>query len=74
MTNEQFEAMAQILRLRDGTAKEAQRLFVVEGMEPPDIARALGMKYNLALVATYRVRHSLALFEAAGFVKRFEIN
>jgi hypothetical protein len=69
MTHSEFEALAQLLRLRDGTAKEAIRLHVMDGMTAPNIARALGMKYNLALVATYRIRDSLALLSAAGFTR-----
>ncbi len=43
MTNESFEALAALLRLRDGPQREGARLVLVEGQTQADAARALGI-------------------------------
>lgn len=61
MTDTQFKALAQLLRLRTGPVKEAVRLHLVQGLVVPDAARAAGADYQLALKAVYRVNSGLAL-------------
>jgi predicted DNA-binding protein (UPF0251 family) len=63
MTEAQFTALAQILRLRQGQAQEAVRLHMVAGLTVPDAARQAGVKYQLALKATKRAKdgHKLAI-------------
>ena len=42
MTNASFEALAQLLRLRQGPQREAARLVLVDGVRQADAARAAG--------------------------------
>lgn len=65
MTEAQFQALAQLLRLRAGPAREAVRLHMVTGLSVPDSARAAGFDYQLTLKAVKRVKTGLALAEAA---------
>ena len=57
----QFTALAQLMRLRQGTAQEAVRLHLVDGLTVPEAARKAGCQYQLALKAVYRVNAGLAL-------------
>ena len=68
MTDAQFTALAQLLRLRAGTAQEAVRLHLVQGLGVPDAARAAGANYQLALKAVYRVYAGLALINVVAGV------
>lgn len=43
MTGTQFDALATLLRLKDGGQKEAARLVLVEGMRQADAARQVGV-------------------------------
>ena len=63
MTAQQFTALAQLLRLRQGSTREAVRLHLVAGLTVPDAARQAGVKYQLALKATKRAKdgHKLAI-------------
>lgn len=61
MTDPQFQALAQLLRLRAGSVQEAVRLHLVQGLGVPDAARTAGADYQLALKAVYRVNAGLAL-------------
>jgi hypothetical protein len=63
MTDTQFTALAQLLRLRQGQAKEAVRLHLVQGLRVPDAARVAGVKYQLALKAVKRAKdgHKLSI-------------
>jgi len=63
MTEAQFQALAQLLRLRQGQAQEAVRLHMVQGLRVPDAARQAGLNYQLALKATKRAKdgHKLAI-------------
>ena len=63
MTDAQIAALAQLLRLRAGPAREAVRLHLVQGMSVPDAARAAGVDYQLALKAVYRVKAGLVLIK-----------
>ncbi len=63
MTESQFDALAQLLRLRQGPAQEAVRLHLVQGLSVPDAARKAGVNYQLALKAVKRAKagHKLAI-------------
>ena len=65
MTEAQFTALAQLLRLRTGPTREAVRLHLVQGLTVPDSARAAGVDYQLALKAVYRVKAGFKLAEQA---------
>jgi hypothetical protein len=65
MTHEQFQALAQLLRLRAGPAREAVALHLVQGLSVPAAARAAGVDYQLALKAVYRANAGLALARLA---------
>jgi len=65
VTDPQFLALAQLLRLRAGPAQEAVRLHLVQGLSVPDAARAAGANYQLALKAVYRVNAGLKLVKLA---------
>lgn len=43
MLIEQFEALAELLRLRQGVSQEAARLVLVEGVAPSEAARRTGV-------------------------------
>lgn len=43
MTAEQFEALAELLRLRGGPSQQAARLVLVDGLRPTDAARQTGI-------------------------------
>ena len=42
MTPDQFQALSQLLRLRQGPQREAARLVLVDGMRQADAARLAG--------------------------------
>ncbi len=65
MTETQFAALAQLLRLRTGPAREAASLHLVQGLSVPDAARAAGMDYRAATYAVKRAKEGLALAKAA---------
>lgn len=65
VTSEQFTALAQLLRLRVGPAREAVRLHLVQGLSVPESARAAGVDYQLALKAVYRVKAGAELARSA---------
>ena len=61
MTNDQFDALAQLVRLRTGAQQDAARLVLVGGMRQVDAARQLGIS-TAALGATMRAcRRGVAL-------------
>lgn len=61
MTDDQFDALAQLMRLRTGTQQDAARLVLVGGMRQVDAARQLGIS-TAALGATMRsCRRGVAL-------------
>ena len=61
MTDPQFTALAQLLRLRQGPAREAVRLVLVYHYETPDAAREVGMDYQAAHQAVKRARAGMQL-------------
>jgi hypothetical protein len=65
MTEAQFQALAQLLRLRTGPAQEAVRLHLVTGLSVPDSARTAGVDYQLALKAVKRAKDGHKLAAAA---------
>jgi DNA-directed RNA polymerase specialized sigma24 family protein len=65
MTEAQFTALAQILRLRQGPARQAVRLHLVQGLSVPDAARAAGVDYQLALKAVKRAKDGMKLVNTA---------
>lgn len=65
MTPAQFDALAQLLRLRQGPARQAAQLVMVDGQSVADAARAVGMQYQHAHEAVQRVRAGLELVKVA---------
>lgn len=65
MTCEQFNALAQLLRLRAGPAREAARLVLVDGHRPAEAARLAGCTPQAASNTLSRCRRGLALAQAA---------
>ncbi len=65
MTDAQFQALAQLLRLRTGPAREAASLHLVQGLTVPDAARAAGMDYRAATYAVKRAKEGFALAKVA---------
>lgn len=65
MTDTQFDALSQLLRLRPGPAQDAARLVVVQGMPTPDAARQVGMSYVAAHRAVKRVKDGFDLAKIA---------
>lgn len=61
MTDKQFDALAQLLRLRPGSAREAARLVLVDGMTQADAARKLDVSPNTVTNAVARARAGLVL-------------
>lgn len=61
LSPDQFAALAQLLRLRQGVATEAARLALVEGLSVPDAARKAGLHYPLAYKAIRRAQEGLDL-------------
>ena len=57
ITDEQFDALAELLRLQNGVRREAARLVLVEGLRPADAARQAGttpQTVNSALISCRR--------------------
>ena len=44
MTAEQFDALAELLRMRGGASQEAARLVLVDGAAPAEAARRVGIQ------------------------------
>lgn len=65
MTPDQFTALAELLRLRDGPAQQVARMVLVDGLTVPDAARQLGMGYHLAYKAVKRAQDGLQLARCA---------
>ena len=65
MTEVEFAALAQLLRLWSGPTREAVRLHLVQGLSVPDAARAAGMGYRAATYAVKRAKEGLALAKVA---------
>lgn len=65
MTEAQFTALAQLLRLRPGPAQDAARLVMTQSMSTPDAARQVGMSYVAAHRAVKRAKDGLDLAKIA---------
>lgn len=65
MTPDQFQALAELLRLRAGPAQECARLVLVDGAQIKDAAERLGMGYRAAAAAVQRAREGLELARRA---------
>lgn len=61
MTNAQFAALAQLLRLRGGAAQEVARLVLVEGLTVPAAAERAGLSLRAAYLAAQRAREGYEL-------------
>lgn len=70
MTSDQFAALAELLRLRDGPAQEAARLVLVDGLKPADAARATKVTPQAAGQAVKRARAALKLAQTAAGAER----
>lgn len=68
MTDAQFSALAELLRLRGGDAQEAARLVLVEGLAPSDAARRTGASPQAVSNAVTRCRAGLELARRAAGV------
>lgn len=64
MTAQQFDALAKLLRLRQGPARDVVRLVLVDGLTVPDAARAAGLEYRAAHRAVQRAKAGLELARA----------
>jgi hypothetical protein len=65
MTAAQFDALAELLRLRDGPAARAARLVMVEKKTTADAARDMAIDYRVAYESVQRVKAGLALAQKA---------
>lgn len=65
MTAGQFDALARLLRLRQGKARQVAERVMVNGETTPAAARAEGLEYRAATYAVKRARAGLALAKLA---------
>ena len=65
MTPAQFDALAQLLRLRGGPPQDAARLVLVEGLTAQQAAERTGLNRRQSYAALQRCREGLELAEAA---------
>lgn len=65
MTDTQFNALAQLLRLRPSPSQQAARLVFVGGMTQADASRKLGVSVGSVNNAAARVRSGLELAKKA---------
>ncbi len=68
MTPEQFTALAQLLRLRDGPSCMAARLVLVDGMAQAIAAELVGITQPSVSAAVASVRRGMALARVAAGV------
>lgn len=61
MSNEQFAALAQLLRMRDGVSQEAARLALVERLPAQEIVQRTGLTTAGVHNAIKRAKNGLAL-------------
>lgn len=62
MNIEQFEVLAELLRLRSGPARECARLVIVDGLSVKAAAESVGLSYRQGAAAAQRVKkgHEMA--------------
>jgi predicted transcriptional regulator len=65
VTDAQFNAIAHLLRLRAGPAREGARLVLVEGRRQVDVAAMLGISPAALSNAVARVRRGAAVARTA---------
>jgi len=65
MTHTQFDALAQLLRLRTGPVLAAVRGVLVDGLPVPDAARLAGVEYRCAHQAVQRAKRGRDLARRA---------
>jgi DNA polymerase III epsilon subunit-like protein len=65
MTQDQFDALCKLLRLRDGAARMAIQMVLVERSKIKDAALALGISYRTAHAAVLRAQRGVELAQAA---------
>jgi predicted DNA-binding protein (UPF0251 family) len=61
MTPDQFDALAELLRLRGGASQEAARLVLVDGLSPADAARQIEASPQAVSNVLASCRRGLAL-------------
>lgn len=66
MTDDAFTALAKLLSMREGPAREAARLVLVEGMRQADAARLAGCSPQSVANALTRARAGMELVRLAG--------
>lgn len=65
MTNVQFQALAQLLRLRGSKATDAARMVLVDGVSQADAARSTGLTPQAVHNAVKRAQTGLELAQTA---------
>lgn len=65
MIAQQFDALAQLLRLRGGPSQEVARLVLVEGLSIPEASKKTGVDPRLAHRAVKNARAGVALARVA---------
>ena len=61
LTDAQFDALSELLRLRSGLAAHVSRLVLVGGLSVPVAAQIVGMPYQRAWQAVQRTKVGLKL-------------
>ena len=64
LTNDQFDALAELMRLRQSPSREATRLVFVDGLSQADAARATGLSIAAVNNRVRSTRHALELVRA----------
>jgi len=65
MTAEQFEALAELLRMRGGASQEAARLVLVDGVAPAEAARRVRIQPQAVNNALNSCQRGIALARTA---------
>ncbi len=68
MTADQFDALAALLRMQSGAARECARLVLVEGAAQADAAGQTGLSRQAASQSVKRARSGMALARRAAGV------
>lgn len=68
MTADQFDALAELLRLRPGTTHDAVRLHLVQGLSVPEAARSAGAEYRTTWQSVQRAQAGMELVRRAAGV------
>ena len=63
MTNDQFDALAELMRLRQSSSREGARLVFVEGKSQSEAARQCGLSPQNINDRVRSIRHALTLIE-----------